>query len=37
MPDEQSIKRAQHAVEWQTNLPTEDYTNKQYLDEYKLI
>ena len=37
MPDEQSIKRAQHAVEWQTELQTEECTNKQYLDEYKLI
>jgi len=37
MPDEQSIKRAQHAVEWCADLRTEDSVKEKYNDEYKLL
>ena len=37
IPDQQSIKRAQHADKWYLEAPFEHSENRQYKDEHKLI
>ena len=37
LPDKESIKRSQHAVEWQADIPLVEFSNKHFSDEKKLV